>query len=378
MDNNNVLKTASKVVYKSYMMPIFFLIFGIVFVIGLIWYICRMAMNTASNACDRLSKQERVTTLSSISTKDFRYKLPLHSFMIKTSYNSCATGPFKHSWVDLCALTSVISQGCRVLDFEVYNIHDEPAVAASSTTEFYEKGTYNSIPFGDVIQCIAENAFTPSKCPNSNDPLFLNFRIKSANKDIYNKMALALEKLDDRMLSSEYSYEYLKDKTSSNLSNVSVHKLIGKVIVMVDTKTIQIQDSKLYEYVNIAGNSMFMRIMDNETIQHDNQSETIDFNKCQITMSTPVLADRAVNYDATIMKSYGVQMIAMCFQTNYANDVNLQVYIQWFNDARSAFLIKPLRLRGVCQEVVESTVVIPEENSYAPKIIETPLVKLEL
>ena len=374
MDTKDVLKTAS----MDSMMPIFFMIFGIVVVLGLIWYIRQLAMNTASNACYRLSEQERVTTLSSISYTDTMYELPLHSYMIKTSYNSCATGPFKRSWVDLCALTSVISQGCRVLDFEVYNIHDEPAVAASSTTEFYEKGTYNSIPFGDVIQCIAENAFTPSKCPNSNDPLFLNFRIKSANKDIYNKMALALEKLDDRMLSSEYSYEYLKDKTSSNLSNVSVHKLIGKVIVMVDTKTIQIQDSKLYEYVNIAGNSMFMRIMDNETIQHDNQSETIDFNKCQITMSTPVLADRAVNYDATIMKSYGVQMIAMCFQTNYANDVNLQVYIQWFNDARSAFLIKPLRLRGVCQEVVESTVVIPEENSYAPKIIETPLVKLEL
>ena len=337
-----------------------------------------MAMNTASNACNKLSKQDRQTTLSSISTKDDKYNLPLHSFMIKTSYNSCATGPFKHSWVDLCALTSVISQGCRVLDFEVYNIHNEPAVAASSTTEFYEKGTYNSIPIGDVIQCIADNAFTPSKCPNSNDPLFLNFRIKSAHKDIYNKIAVALEKLDDRMLSSEYSYEYLKDKGSSNLSNVSLHKLIGKVIIMVDTKTIQIQDSKLFEYVNIAGNSMFMRIMDNETIQHDNQSETIDFNKCQITLSTPVLADRAVNYDATIMKSYGVQMIAMCFQTNYANDVNLQVYIQWFNDARSAFLLKQLSLRGVCQEVIESTVVIPEKDLYAPKTIETPLVKLKL
>jgi hypothetical protein len=123
---------------------------------------------------------------------------------------------------------------------------------------------------------------------------------------------------------------------------------------------------------------MFMRIMDNESIQHDNQSDTIDFNKCQITMSTPVLADRAVNYDATIMKSYGVQMIAMCFQTNYTYDVNLQVYIQWFNDARSAFLMKAPTLRGVCQEVVESTVVIPEENSYAPKVIESPLVKLEL
>jgi hypothetical protein len=354
------------------------MIFGIVVVIGLIWYIRQLAMNTASNACYRLSEQERPTTLSSISYTDTMYELPLHSYMIKTSYNSCATGPFKRSWVDLCALTSVISQGCRVLDFEVYNIQGEPAVAASSTVGFYEKGTYNSIPFIQVIQCIAENAFTSSKCPNSNDPLFLNFRIKSSHQDIYNKMATALERLDDRMLSSEYSYEYLKDGVSSNLSNVPLRNLIGKVIVMVDTKTIQIQYSKLYEYVNIAGNSMFMRIMDNESIQHDNQSDTIDFNKCQITMSTPVLADRAVNYDATIMKSYGVQMIAMCFQTNYTYDVNLQVYIQWFNDARSAFLMKAPTLRGVCQEVVESTVVIPEENSYAPKVIESPLVKLEL
>ena len=349
----------------------------LIVLIGLFIYLWKRANNTETNACKKLSLP--TVTISSIGAKDLHYHRPLHDYMIKSSYNSCATGPFKHSWVSLCALNHVIQQGCRVLDFEIYNINGVPHVAASSSVDFFEKGTYNSIPFDTVIKEISTNAFVSRICPNPNDPLFLNFRIKSTHPEIYDKMADSLAKyLDDRMLSNQYSYEYLKDGVHHNLSNVHLDKLVGKVMIMVDKKNINVENSRLFEYINIAGNSMFMHILDSDTILHDNQEETIKFNKCQLTMAVPPLNDRVVNYDATVIKGYGVQMCAMCFQKDYGSDPNLHAYINSFNQVGHAFILKDEAYRGICEEVIESTVEISEEVSYKPKVIETPLVKFEI
>ena len=62
---------------------------------------------------------------------------PLQLFHIKASYNSCASGDYQNDFVSLAALTNAIKNGCRVLDFEIYDLLDEPVVAvvpAASTT----------------------------------------------------------------------------------------------------------------------------------------------------------------------------------------------------------------------------------------------------
>ena len=126
--------------------------------------------------------------ITGIGKSDARYDYLFRDFYIKSSYNSCSTGQFKNDWVDLCALTNVIKQGYRVLDFEVYDVNDIAVVATSNSSNFTEKGTYNSIPIQDVIELIASkavsNSMTTDTCPNAFDPLILHFRIKSKNLEI--------------------------------------------------------------------------------------------------------------------------------------------------------------------------------------------------
>ena len=50
-------------------------------------------------------------------------------------------------------------------------------VAVSSVNDFTVKESYNSISTEDVFNTIMNMAFSASNCPNSSDPLILNFRI---------------------------------------------------------------------------------------------------------------------------------------------------------------------------------------------------------
>ena len=62
------------------------------------------------------------STIKGIGKQDKRFQGKLRDYYIKSSFNSCSRGKFQNDWVNLCALENVISQGCRVLDFEIYDI----------------------------------------------------------------------------------------------------------------------------------------------------------------------------------------------------------------------------------------------------------------
>jgi hypothetical protein len=134
--------------------------------------------------------------IKGIGKQDERYKEKLRDYYIKSSYNSCSTGQFKNDWVNLCALENVIKQGCRCLDFEIYEVDGQAVVATSNSTKFTEKGTYNSLSIDSVIKTISEkavsNSMSTEHCPNPFDPLFLHFRIKSNHVEIYNSVATSL------------------------------------------------------------------------------------------------------------------------------------------------------------------------------------------
>jgi hypothetical protein len=284
-----------------------------------------------------------MATITGMSKRDIRFGLSFRDYYIKSSYNSCSSGQFKNDWVDLCALTNVIKQGCRVLDFEVYMVNDIAVVASSNSSKFTEKGTYNSIAITDVIKLISEQAVSRSMstetCPNSFDPLFLHFRIKSEHADVYNQIADAIVHfLDSRLLSNEYSYE----NNGSNLGMVPIKNLLGKVIISVDKIETSI-GPKMNELVNIMGNSAFLRSLSYNDVAHTpDMDELIDFNKKNMTYCYPNLSYTSNNYNSSIAMQYGVQMCGMCFQTN---DTFLQAYKTLFDKAGTAFLLKPLSLR---------------------------------
>ncbi len=315
--------------------------------------------------------------ITGIGKMDKKFDYPIRDFYIKSSYNSCASGQFKNDWVDLCALDNVIKQGCRVLDFEIYSVNDKAVVAVSNSTKFTEKGTYNSIPLESVIKHISENAISQSMstntCPNSNDPLFLHFKIKSEHIEIYDALADCLvEYLDGWLLPSEYSYE----NHGNNLGMTSIKNLLGKVIIMIDkVDGMKIKQSKLDELVNILGNSAFLRsLYYNDVVHTPDMDELIDFNKKNMTICYPNLSYKSDNYNSSITMQYAVQMSAMCYQTQ---DTFLEAYNTLFNSSGYAFILKPEKFRYI-PVVVEDVPPIDPELSYGYKTHQTNYYKFNL
>jgi hypothetical protein len=308
--------------------------------------------------------------IKGIGKQDKRFQGKLRDYYIKSSYNSCSRGKFQNDWVNLCALENVIAQGCRVLDFEIYDVDGKAVVATSNSTKYTEKGTFNSIPIDSVMKTIAEKAVSFSLsngyCPNPFDPLLLHFRFKTSHVDIYNQVANSIvEYLDYKLLSSEYSYE----NQGKNIGSIELNKILGKIIIMVDKiENNHIRGTKLEELTNIMGNSAFLRSLPyNDVIHTPDMDELIDYNKKCMTISYPNLSYQSNNYNSSAVMQYGVQMPAMCYQTN---DSFLKAYNMLFEQSGYAFLMKPIKLRYISVEVEEPTTINPSV-SYGYKTHKT-------
>ena len=330
----------------------------IVLIVGLIVYTIIQVMKQPMN-CKSIASFPP-TKLSGIGTRDPRFNNKLYDYYVKSSYNSCATGAFTNDFVNMCALTNCIKQGFRLLDFEVYDVNGSAVVSTSNSPNYTIKGTYNSLNLDDVLKYVSENAISIARmtdnCPNASDPLFLHFRIKSNHIEIYNSIATSLSThFGKYLLSSEYSYE----NHGLNLGLVPLKSLMSKVIIIVDKTEKILNTSKLMEYVNIGGKSVFMRVLPfNNVVHTPDMDELIDFNRTGMTICTP---DDDNNYNSTISMQYGCQF--SCLNAQY-NDTILQAYNDFFNEF--AFQLKPENLRKI--EVVIQAPPDPDMNkSYGYK-----------
>jgi hypothetical protein len=335
-----------------------FLYITLILILGLIIYTIIQVMKQSMNC--RSINSITPTKLTGIGLRDPRFNLKLYDYYIKSSYNSCATGAFTNDYVNICALTNVIKQGYRLLDFEVYDINGNAIVSTSDSPNYTIKGTYNYLKLDDVIKYVAEHAISMSRmtdnCPNASDPLFLHFRIKSNHVEIYNSIATSLSTYFGKyLLSSEYSYE----NHGHNIGLIPLKSLMSKVIIIVDKTDKILETSKLFEYVNIAGKSVFMRVLPfNNVVNTPDMDELIEFNRTGMTICTP---DDADNYNSSISMQYGCQF--SCLNAQY-NDTILQAYNDFFNEF--AFHVKPDNLRKI--EVVVQAPPDPDMNkSYGYK-----------
>ena len=231
---------------------------------------------------------------------------------------------------------------------------------------------YNSVPFNDVLNIIKDEAFSGSTCPNPEDPLILNFRIMSNNKEIYKTMADDIfNTLEDRLLDKNYSYEY----SGMNLGTVPINEFRNKVIIMADKSNPLFESTPLAEYVNIATNSIFMRGARNYDIVYTpDMSELINYNKKNMTLSMPDLSAYNTNVSPSLHMKYGVQMVGMNFQ-NF--DSNMEYYDLLFDGAGSAFVLKPESLRYVPVTIPEPT---PQDPalSYAQRDVSSDYYKFNI
>ena len=265
--------------------------------------------------------------------------MPLRNYYIKTALNCCCLGEWKNNYVDTVPLKSAISDGYRCLDFEIYSEDDKPVVAASTKPSFYFRETYNSIPFLDAMTVLAQNAFT--KAPNSTDPLFINLRIKSNNAKIVPDIVSTINaQFGNLLLGPEYNYLY----AGNNLGQVPMTSFQNKVVIMADISNplCTDKDLPLFQLLNLGSNSPFLHQLQYEmgVKNTPDMDALIDHNKKNMSVVFP---DAPFNENANfnVAKVFGCQFIGMMPRVK---DINLDIYNKAFNNAGSAFILKPPEL----------------------------------
>jgi len=316
--------------------------------------------------------------MSSINAGDARFQHNLRDYYIATSYNSCCGGDFQNDYVSLVPLRQVLLQGARVLDFEIYSVGGDAAVAASPVASVDIKGTYNSIPVGGsdgVLAAVNKYAFNGRNSPNPEDPLIIHFRIKSNHTEIYPQLAKYVKTaFAGKLLDAEYGYEGRPNNPagSKNLAIEPLLKLKNKVIIICDQAQNNFRETPFEELVNLSSGTPYFQEQRNYDIQYTHDPDGfIDFNKKNMTLTMPDLSSLNNNVPAGLHMSYGCQMVSM----NYQNlDSSMKYYFKKFNDAGTAFLLKPANLRYIPVVVKDP----PPQNpqlSYAPRSIDLPMYK---
>jgi hypothetical protein len=294
------------------------------------------------NQSNCLNLKNLYTSPPNIKNIDFTkndYKHQLRDYYVKSSYNSCCSGQFKNDYVSICALENVLKNGARFLDFEIYAKDDKPIIAASSSAEFSYKEMYNHVEFEEAMKKIRDIAFT-DVTPNHDDPLILNFRIKTNSIQAHDLMAKDIYYSFGRnFLNGSYKFE----NQGNNLGEVYLKDLKRTILISVDRSNSTYKSTKLYSYVNIASGGSFLRTYRNYDVEYSTNIEDItNFNKGNMAIVLPDYNATNENKSHMIAKESGVQIIAMNFQKF---DAAFKMYSLLFDAAGSAFILKPDHLR---------------------------------
>jgi hypothetical protein len=287
-----------------------------------------------SNKCTK----ETITT-SIVEMEESKQDTLLCNLLIKSSYNSCATGNFMNGWVNVCALDRVIKYGCRVLDFEIYTVDSKCVVATSNSMKLTEKGSYNSIPISTVLEHVRNTAVSRSrsteKCPNPNEPLFLHFRLKTDVETTYSELARSITThVGDVLVSPSYNIKNYQDFCST----MTFKDLKGKVVIIIDKSGAPLETGILGEVCHIIGNGPSFHSWNYNDIAFSPDEGILDFNSGgNMTYCSPPLSFYPKNYSSVLPIQYGVQMCGLCFQNN---DVHLKTYNSIFDEQKCAFIVK--------------------------------------
>jgi hypothetical protein len=275
-----------------------------------------------------------------ISANDTDCSGNLYDYYIKTAYNCCSGGSYKNDYVSIDVLKSIIKQGVRGLDFELFSINNNPVVATSLTDDYFIKETYNYVNFSEVMTIIQNYAFSGGTCPNPTDPLIIHLRIKSNNQQIYSKLADIFKTYDSIMLGKEFSFE----NSGKNLGSSPLLSFQNKIILIVDRiNNAFMENQEFLEYVNLTSNSAFVRAYNYNNIKNNPDiNELTEFNKRGLTVVLPDVSPNPTNPSGYLCRASGCQMIAMRFQ--YVDNFLLENTL-FFDKTNYAFALKPLALR---------------------------------
>jgi hypothetical protein len=298
---------------------------------------------------------------------DLVQKYALRDFYIASSLNSCcsASGDM-YTYVGIEPLQRVISQGARALDFEVFTVQGQPVVSTSVGDSDSMKATLNAVPFGDAMKTAARYGFSGAGAQNAGDPLIINIRMSTA-RDVYGSMAKSIQAaFGSRLLHTDHPDE----GSGENIGRTPMKDLMGKVIILCTGGEQMYKDNKAFSgLVNGSANGMFIRNLSHYDVLYGagNDPELLDYNKKNMSVVVPVVGE-----DTTILVTtpltYGCQMVFMDYSEP---DSNLALMLTMFNEAGSAFVLKPKSQRYIPVTIKKP----PPQNpdlSYAPKTLSKP------
>lgn len=340
-------------------------------VVVIFWGVNKLSLQE-QNCSSIRANFANIPKLQSIPVSDPEYQHPLRSYYISTAYDVCTAGNYKNDFVNLCALRSAIRQGVRCLDFAVYTVGNQPVVACSSLSEYTVKESYNSIPFGEVLQTIVSNAFSASNCPTSQDPLLLHIRLMTQKKGTCNKMAGQLQNaFGSRLLSPRYSYQ----NQGRNAGLIPLQDLRGKVFIIVDQSNPVFLDTDLEEYVNLASNAPFMRLLryTDGVLQCGDKDELLEYNKQNMSIVLPDKSIAIKNYPTPEARALGCQCSALAFQVK---DAEVVYDLKTFESRSHAFILRPIEQRWNPQ-IIHKAPNPPASQSYDEREIKGIPFKLD-
>jgi len=319
------------------------------------------------------AKDNEVTKLESSSKVTIKntdnegiLNLPLKELCIKASYNSASSG----NYISTDMLQYVVNRGTRYLDFEVFYISDngkddghfKPMVATSTDPTFMVLSSENSVLLDTILISAVANAFS-MPCPNSDDPLFINLRIKSNNTDVYKAVASSIDNSIKGKIFTDPDPKaaYILDNVTTQKSmkvtkDTLLRDMKGKVVLSID-KTIfpnytnytrcdvsgvSCYDLTNYTNIHTGGEDMnlvlYNLLSPVPTIQI--KDDDIHTTVKTITVTIPDnlylmnTANNNPNFADCLLK-YSCQIVPYRF---YHNDTALEKYERFFNDNGAAFV----------------------------------------
>lgn len=299
-------------------------------------------------------KQEGGVNIVSVG-KDY-INQPLREYVFKSSYNTAITGEY----VNKDMVSNVLSRGCRFLDFEVLMKEGIPVVTYTTDSNLEVLKTYNTETLYDILNVVITKSFhKPS--PNYEDPVFVNLRIKSNDKSIYNRIAIDISRtLKPRLFEGKITNE------------TTLSEIMGKVVLVVD-KTVNrtyAEDSScknkdnqdcrdLTKMVNLESGSDICFLNTYTTILNQPKKQIRPDNRCnictdvkKIQMVIPdLINDTTENPEMhELVNDYGCQIIS---QRYYINDNGLVSYERFFNNNKCGIMPLSLAIDYLYKEMIE-------------------------
>ena len=314
--------------------------------------------------------------VNAISKSEYRDK-KISDFYIKTAFNCCNVG---YGTSNVERLKTIISEGFRCLDFKLIYKNNTLHIENQPQNETF----YNALEVIDT-QC-----FSNSYCHNNEDPLIINIRLDeniadAEKKLIYKKLREMFKTLNSNKMDSTLSLLEKKNNSGSyvDVLTASLNDLNNKIIVMCNYDyTIVENDAidakhELLQYIHFntliatnddndaTGMKTFLEDYDknyknnaiismqiNESLKTDSVN-LINLNKGYPMMLIPNSYNNlsAVENPTSLEDIFGYTFRALEFSStnDFSKEIvdpDMKVYVDEFNIANSAFILKPIKLRS--------------------------------